>query len=167
MRFGWGESSGSSVGADAFRAVRIPNFGLPRERRLCATGQGGLLDQEQESERAAKALPIIYAPLRGPTYPSHGCKRQTTGNPEDQERSHHKEPQSNCIGVPCNQRLHKDTWRHKLCRSPAFLVLLFGAGRAGGNDRFQSSTHVVKFVSAPVGIDHYAGRYGDHPDEGK
>jgi hypothetical protein len=30
------------------------------------------------SEQAAKALPLIYAPLRGPPYPSHRSKQQAT-----------------------------------------------------------------------------------------
>jgi hypothetical protein len=92
-----------NIEADCFRGL-VSNSSRLVSERLVKLGS-----------KAAKMLPLIYAPLRGPPYPSHRCKQQATGNPEDHERSQYKEPQSNCIGVPCNQRLHKATWRHKLC----------------------------------------------------
>jgi hypothetical protein len=68
-------------------------------------------------------FPVLYrfgfiAPLlcavKGPTYPSHGCKHQATGHPEHYERSQYQEPQGKCIGVSCNQRLSEDPCRHKV-----------------------------------------------------
>jgi hypothetical protein len=97
-------SLGTCGARDKAEAYRISGHLNPHDWRLVELGS-----------KAAKALRLIYAPLRGPPYPSHRCKQQATGNPEDHERSQYKGPQSNCIGVPCNQSLHKATWRHKLC----------------------------------------------------